>query len=63
MQIIEITGEKVMKICQMYDSLDKEESNAQSCATGIRHTLTILGIYIDAVNDDMLEVDGNAENN
>lgn len=63
MQTIEITGEMIMKLCKMYDSLDKEESNAVSCATGIRHTLHILGIFIEGINNDMLEVQADVENN
>ena len=50
MQQIELTQDHVVKIMQAYDSLDKEESNAQSCATGIRLVLDVLGIYIDGIN-------------
>jgi hypothetical protein len=52
MQQIELTQEHVVKIMKAYDSLDKEESNAKSCATGIEIVLNVLGIYIDGINWD-----------
>jgi hypothetical protein len=54
------------QICKAYDSLDKEESNARSCATGIELVLNVLGVYIDGVNWDSTkqqEVIDNVENN
>ncbi len=64
MQDITLTSQMIDQICKAYDSLDKEESNARSCATGIELVLNVLGIYIDGVNwSSSQEVVQNVEDN
>ena len=52
LQTVEVTQEKVEKILKTYNTLDQSESNQASCATGIRFTLSMLGVSIDGIEDD-----------
>lgn len=63
MQSVVITGEMIMKLCQAYDSLDKEESNAASFGNGMKHALAIVGIFVEDLNTDLMEVMNNVEDN
>ena len=54
LQTVEVTQEKVEKILKTYNTLDQTESNQASCATGIRFTLSMLGVSIEGIENDWL---------
>jgi hypothetical protein len=59
LQTVEITQETVERIVNLCDTFLEDEHNDmywKGVVSGIRRTLTILGVYIEGVNADELSI-------